>query len=414
MSSNYPNNDQKTSLRNKVSCFLVALFFTYEFFQFNSINTIAPKIIQTFHLDSIQLSNLSAMYLYGVVLSFIPSGLLLDRYKNKRLIVIAMLCSLIFSLLFSFSTSLIMAKFLRLLMGLGHGVAFLGCFRFVNYLFPSRKKPLMMGINISIGLAGGVLSQSPLAALTVHFGWRIALQIAFFVGVIIYLLILFGVKEIPIIKKKQKSPMIADLKAVAINPQNWLCATYSTLANVPGFVFGAVWGNIYLMTIYHVSLVQAGNVTALIFIGTILGSPLSGWLANYSQSTRKWMRIGGILSLLFIIIISLAAYLPFILIASIFFLLGLSMSTQSLSYPTIAANNRYSLNGAAMGLAATVIMGSGAISQNLFGFLMHSQNPHKGNIADYSSNVFQHALLFVIFSYLLSIVITFFIRDTCK
>ena len=54
----------------------------------------------------------------------------------------------------------------------------------------------------------------------------------------------------------------------------------------------------------------------------------------------------------------------------LFFALGLTSSTQVLSYPLIAEINPLSLTGTATGIASIIIMGVGGLAQVLYGTLL--------------------------------------------
>ena len=55
-------------------------------------------------------------------------------------------------------------------------------------------------------------------------------------------------------------------------------------------VLCALWGASYLQVVHHLPDMAASNVVSLIFMGSVIGCPLVGWLSD-SQGRRKPLMI---------------------------------------------------------------------------------------------------------------------------
>jgi MFS family permease len=161
------------------------------------------------------------------------------------------------------------------------------------------------------------------------------------------------------------------LKIAAANKQNWLAGGYTGLLNLAVLLLAALWGTDYL-AMMHPDLSQetVTGVIGMILIGTMIGSPLCGWVSDRVK-TRKWSMFGGA-------VLSLAVMLAIMFVPNpgagglyvLFLLLGIITAAQSIGYPVIAEANEDNVLGTANGLAAVVIMGMGAVGQPLFGQLV--------------------------------------------
>lgn len=401
-----------------VVCFSAALFPFYDFIQMNMFNAISSDFIKAFHLSSQALGNISAFYLYSTVMVIFPIGILLDRVSTRKMLIMAVCISLTGTLLFSFSTNIMMAEISRFIAGIGGSFSFLTVIMLATRWFPATRTATVIGMIVTVAMLGGVVAQTPLTLLVDKVGWRQALWIDAAFGVMILSVIWRNVKDYPpdfILKHKSMQAqrftlgLWKSIKLALKSRQSWLCAGYTSLLNLPILLLGAVWGSGYLTTVHFLSRQQATYVTSMIFIGTIIGSSCFGWWSDYLRLRRFPMIIGAIFS--FIIMLSIL-YLPELTLGwliILFLLLGICTSSQVLSYPVIAESNSPLLTGANEGVAAAVIMSGGAIFQPFFGWLLE-KNEFLHTVPDYKT-----AMLIFPMSFFIGLIFSYFIKETyCK
>ncbi len=406
--------------RSWIVVFSAALFFFYEFIQINMFNAISPGVMKSFGLTAEQLGNLAATYLYSTVLCLFPIGILLDRFSTKKLILLAMSTCIVCTFLFSISTSLLMAQVFRFIAGGAGAFCFLSSLMLASRWFPLRKLALVTGLIVTVAMLGGVVAQTPLTLLVDHLGWRHALMVTAVLGSIFILIIYIFVEDYPSnFDKKRESQHYAlgfwiSIKKALGNYQNWFCGLYTSLLNLVILLLGAVWGSSYLETVSHVSRMQASWISTMIFVGTIVGSPVMGWFSDFIGLRKLPMILGALFSLMLVLILIFTHISSFYLLMSIFFLLGFTTSTQILSYPVVAELNPQHLMGASEGIASALIMSGGAVAQPLFGWLMDLN--WDGKIRDgvrmYSSHDYHLAMFILPVAFLISLVLAFLIRET--
>lgn len=359
-------------------CITGGLFFFYEFFQLNLFDVVNQSLRETFHLDSAQLSYMSSTYLLANLIFLLPAGILLDRFSVRKIILCTMSICIIGTIGFALTNSFAWASFFHFLSGIGNAFCFLSSIVLVSRWFPPNKQAFVIGCIVTLAFLGGMLAHTPLVLLNEHVGWRNSLQIDGGVGIIILVLLYFLVKDQPTTNttknSKQHPPIFQSFMRALSNKQTFLPALYTSCLNLPIMVLGALWGISYLQAEHHISSLAASQVISFVFIGSIVGCPLFGWLSD-QQGRRKPVMLVGILG-------TLLAFLPLFLniplsieaLCILFFTIGLFTSTQVVSYPLIAESNNPEITGAATGIASLIIMGGAAVAQVLFGWLLSHQD----------------------------------------
>ncbi len=381
--------EPRASLKAWVVCLGAALFFFYEFIQMNMFNVISIPLMHEFGISAAQLGSMSAYYFIANVLFLFPAGIILDRVSVKKVILVSLALSVLGTALFSFSHSLTWATFFRFLTGIGGAFCFLSCLRLASRWFPARQMALITGCIVTMAMLGGAVAQAPLELLIEKLTWRQALQIDAAFGVLIFLVISAVVKEYPDSYKelyqeyqKQISEMgfFKSLNLAFLRMENWLPAIYTCLMNLPVVLLGGLWGTLYLVNAYGLGKLQAAHISSMLFIGTIVGSPLSGWISDRLALRRVPMLIGAALSLVLMLILIYSSKLNFVELLLIFLFLGVFTSTQIISYPFVAETSPRVITAMSVSVVNITTQGGIALFQPFFGFLLdlHAHSGHSG------------------------------------
>lgn len=398
-------------------CLSAGLFFFYEFFQLNIFDVINSPLRHDFSIDATQLSWMSSTYLWADILFLLPAGIILDRFSTRKVILTAMAICILGTLGFAITTSFALACFFHFLSGIGNAFCFLSCIVLISRWFPSHRQALVVGIVVTMAFLGGMMAHTPFARLNEWLGWRRSLIIDGQIGILLFLWIYFIVKDRPAhlsIKKNQPSSaaLFGFINALK-NKQNWLAGLFTSLLNLPIMVLCALWGASYLQTVHQLSEISASNIVSLIFIGSIIGCPLAGWLSDRQGRRKPLMFIGALLTLITVCPLFLKMTLSPMILSVIFFSLGLFTSTQVIAYPLVAESNSGENTGSATAIASVIIMGGGGVGQILFGWLMQF---HAGHAAiRYSSADFQFAMWIFPLSAIAALIAVLCCRETnCK
>ena len=220
-------------------------------------------------------------------------------------------------------------------------------------------------------------------------------------------------KDAPKTKNLNQEAVGLGLMHALSNKQNWLAGFYTSFLNLPIMVLCALWGATYLQVVHHLSEMSASNVVSLIFMGSVLGCPLAGWLSDTQGRRKPLMILGAIASLITVVPLFLPLDLSQGMLSILFFALGFFTSTQVISYPLIAESNPEHHIGSSTGFASVIIMGGGAVGQVLFGWLMAH---HAATVEPvYSFADFQYAMLMFPVTAFAALVAVLLTRETfCK
>ncbi len=400
-----------------------ALFFFYDFLQLNMFNAIQPELSHEFQITATQLGHLSAAYFYSVILLLFPAGLLLDRFSTRTIILVAMAISIWGTGLFATSHYLMLSQFARFVTGIGSAFCFLSAVRLATHWFSPQRMALVTGMIVTAAMLGGITAQTPLTLLVQMVGWRQALLLDTGFGFLLWILVYKIVQDYPdgrsIEIKQHRSALqsmglLRSIQLSVLQKQNWLCSLYASLMNLPVFLFGAVWGSLFLTQVHQFTRTQASYVTSMIFLGAIVGSPAMGWFSDYSGRRKLPMIICALASLAVISRVITVEHASVNYMMLLFFLLGFVTSSQVISYPTVAESNPPSITATSVSIISIGAMLAGAIFQPLFGYFMdiHWNGQLHGFVRVYTPEAFHYALLIIPVAFFIALVAACLLQET--
>ena len=383
--------NQPNIIQSWVVVLTAALFFFYIFINMNLFNAISGKLVAELHFDAKQLGFLAAFYFYGNVLFLFAAGCLLDRFSVKRLLFTAFIVTIISTYIFSTTSSFWVMSMTRLAIGLAGAFALLPAIKLTSRWFTPDRMALVIGIVVTMGMIGGVVSQTPLALLTQYFGWRHAMQIVTALGILLSIAQLIVLRDEP---KGAENNEIAEhlqlkqlgfwhsLGIVIKNRQNWLSGIYISLVNLPLFVLAA-WGTPFLTKAHHFTYIQTTLITSMLFIGMMFGSPLAGAISDKMKLRKLPMLIGAVSGVIAILIIMFSPAAPLWVVACQFLLLGIIMGVQVIGYPVIAESNPHTVTATASSLGSVLIMAGGTLIP-IYSWLLSLANSTAYSLTDFT------------------------------
>ena len=98
----------------------------------------------------------------------------------------------------------------------------------------------------------------------------------------------------------QKMGWLSSMRRAYGRKQNWFCGVYTDLMNLPIFLLGGLWGGLYLTQIEGMPRDVATHISGMLFLGTIIGSPLAGFISDKLSRRKLPMILGAITSFIFI------------------------------------------------------------------------------------------------------------------
>ena len=416
-------SDPPATYKAWLVCITAGLFFFYEFIQMNMISSLNLDLMQAFHIQATDLGILSSCYFLSNVIFLLPAGQLLDRFSTRKIILISLGICVLGTFGFAFSNSLGVASVFRFLTGIGSAFCFLSCIRLASRWFPARRMALISGLVVTMAMLGGWVAQAPLTHVIEWLGWRETIVVDGVLGLLIMLAIFCIVSDSPLnhqtnlSQEKQTLSRLGywqSLSAAYFKKQNWAGAVYTCLMNLPIFLMGATWGSLYLEQIDHFSRDAATGITGMIFFGTVIGSPLAGWISDTLGRRKLPMLIGAVFSFFLVLFIMYGNTHSDLLLKGLFFLLGLITSAQVISYPTIAESNPTAITAMSVSVISFTTIGGGAVFIPLFGKMMDAHWNHLlvNGVPVYAASSYSHAMLIMPIAFIVAFFSALCLRET--
>lgn len=126
---------------------------------------------QRFGISPAQLGVFVMLQLAVYTAMQIPTGVLVDRYGPRRLLVAAAATMGVAQLIFAVAPSYPTALLARAMLGCGDALTFVSVVRFASVNFVARRFPLVLAATATLGFAGNVVATLPLTAALHAFGW---------------------------------------------------------------------------------------------------------------------------------------------------------------------------------------------------------------------------------------------------
>ncbi len=347
----------KTNRGLLVFASLTVLYFCSIFHRV-AIAAVASDLQADFGTTASILGLMSGMYFYSYAIAQIPAGLMADKLGIRRTLTIFGLLACLGNLLFSFSPTIIVLSFSRGLIGFGVGGFYVCALKALHIYYSKKRYATYTGLLTSLGNVGAIAASSPLALVSLAFGWRDAFLIILFIMVAFVGIVWLSTKNQLTLSIQNKRSALADLKAVFSNRE------LLKLAPVPFFVYGffvsfqGLWVGPFLMQVYDMTKSVSSFFFAFIGIGFIIAFPLAGWYSDRINRRKRVMVVGIVLSFAFWIIMAIfGGALEAYQIVVLFLFMGFSFGVADI-FLTIPVN-----------LCPTEISGLAIGSLNVFNFL---------------------------------------------
>ena len=403
---------------------LAVLFYLYENLIQVSPGVMVPDLMKAFSINSAALGSVIGFFFYSYAGMQIPVGVLVDNYNARFLLMGAALSCALGCVLFATANSVIMIGVGRLFIGFGAAFAAVCSMKLAANWFPAKKFSFLVGLMVTMGMLGSMMGETPLALLVDNIGWRQTMLFLAVFGVILAILIVTVVRHSPDYlgtanharkqeKKLRTQPLLQGLLNVFKCSQSWLLAVYGGLIFASTSIFGGLWGVPFLMKAYSLDKPTAAGIVSIMFLGWVVGSPLSGVITNLLNSYKKvlWMSsVGGMFVMLAVLYIP---HLPVFLLSALIFSFGVFSSFFLPSFTLMHDLHLNASSGAALGFMNAANMVGGAVGQPLIGILLDAtwDGTLVNGVRLYSVSNYQYALSCLPIMLVISLALIPFIKE---
>ena len=355
------------------------------------------EAIERFDVDASRIAVFTSVQLGVYALAQIPTGVLIDRFGPRRLLVIGSIIMGIGQVILGFTTNYWVAIAARILIGAGDATGFLAVMRILPYWFPLHRAPMFTQITGSLGQLGQFISAIPFSFVLGGAGWTTAFVTLGAVGILIALAAAVAVADspesagiVPAPKEQNTTPthsLKALLATVVRSPVAWQAFFIHWVGLGATNVFVMLWGMPMMTAGLDFSKPQAGWVLTWFSVCMVLVGPLHGKLSSRASGYRPWLTLGFVAA-------HIAVWVVFFLVGGSYLSLFILISLVSLCTPVanygfdiVRENLERSVVATATGLANMGGFIASMLGAQLFGVVLK----HLGNGPDYPMQDFRVA-----------------------
>ena len=273
---------------------IVGLLFTASLINYldrAAISFALPFISRDFHLTPETKGLLLSSFFWSYALMQVPIGWSADRFNLRWLYAGAFAVWSLAQGLTGLAESLAVLIGFRILLGIGESIYLPGGTKIVSVLFAAKDRGLPSGL-FDFGTRSGLVLEGILVPwLLVRHGWRQTFLLLGFAGLlwIIPWLWVFPRRMQPV-KKAVASPPSATrfpLRWNALLNRNLLGICLGFFCFDYYWYVLVTWLPDYLVTVRHLSIVQAGFYASVAFFTFGVSEPIGGWIAD-TLIRRGW------------------------------------------------------------------------------------------------------------------------------
>ena len=334
------------------------------------------ELRQNFQLTAEQFSSLGSIYLLAYSLLQIPLGFILDILGVRRVITIAILICISGTCLFALATDLWMLQLGRFLIGLGSAPAFICALKLVRDHLPQKYAGLLMGVTLSIGTIGAVISGKLLVILLEMTRWQNALYLSAGLGALLLIAVLTVVPK--------------DVSKTPVHRMNWdqfrqgfksvfqhrEIVLYSLIAIglfTPLCVLADLWGTALIMEKFTLGRAQAASLSMYLYGGLTLGSLILPWLSLKWRISKRVIQVCAIGLILCLCTLLYANGLMIWQLALLLTIIGILCGAEMICFAAATQDCASSYSGLALGVVNTLNMLGGGLVQQIIGWSLDWQ-----------------------------------------
>ena len=400
-------------------CCLAATFYCYEYLLRIEPSVMEIQLRQHFlSLSAGGLGLLSSMYYWAYTPMQAVVGVLTDRYGPRKTLTAAIGFCVLGTFIFADTQLIYVAAIGRFLVGCGSAFAFVGVLKLVAMWLPEKYFAVFAGLTTSLGMLGALCGDIGMTWMVHHLGWHEVLILSAFVGIALIPIFYFFVHERLI---HEPASANEDLKHYMLGFIKLIKKKDILIAGVVGCLmylslsaFAEMWGIPFLQRVMPGPHVMASTLNAMVFLGWLIGGPISGLLSQYFKSRRQLLIWGSIAAALCFCVILYNPAISSVAMGGLLFLFGVLCSPQVLCFAV--GRDHVHLKSAASAAAAInmLVMVSGMLLQPLMSRILDWawSGQMSAGLREYSVNDYRIALTILPVALIISAVLAYFMRES--
>ena len=287
-----------------------AFFYLAGFYLRVSPAVMTAELMRAFNITAADLGNFSAVYFYTYVLMQIPTGVLVDSWGARRLLMTGSIAAAAGTFVFGSTSNFLVASIGRALVGAATAVGWVVTLKLATHWFPSRRFAMVSGLGLLMGNMGALVAQVPLRLSVERFGWR-AVSIASGAAVLMIAALAYAVVRNDPRDDGYETYAPSELQSTDHRPLRTLLKgfrhvfayrnTWLIFLAQGGFVgsmiaFTGLWGPPYLRARFAIPATTAAAVCSVMIVCWAVASPLCGHWSDKLQRRKPIYLSGAIVA----------------------------------------------------------------------------------------------------------------------
>jgi MFS family permease len=405
---------------------VAATFYLTGFYLRVSPAVMTAELMRDLGIGGRDLGTLSAFYFYAYVLMQLPTGVLVDSWGARKLLIAGSLTAAGGAFLFAAAPGLFFACLGRALVGGGTAVGWVVTLKLATHWFPARRFAVLSGLGLLFGNLGALFAQVPLRLLVETYGWR---AIAFGSAAVILGvggLALALVQNDPAARGFQgyAPPALQQRDPVTLSQllrgfrQLWAYRnTWLIFFAQGGFVgavlaFTGLWGPPYLSARYGLTAKEAAGVCSIMIVCWAAASPICGYLSDRIGLRRPIYLGGAILAAIGWAVLFYAPGLPLSAFRGVAAVTSFACGAVILGFAYAKESVPVRFLGTTSALVNVGNMLGPMLLQPGIGWLLDRSGPARGALRVYGVEAFQSAFLLIVAWSVLSCLLIALTRET--
>ncbi|MFC0108886.1 MFS transporter [Kibdelosporangium aridum] len=323
-------------------------------FHRGSLAVASLEATERFGVGPAALGTFTVLQLLVYAVMQVPTGLLVDRFGPRKVLVTAALLMGTGQVLFAVATSYPLALVARAVLGSGDAMTFISLLRLTSAHFSARQYSLVVSFTAALGGLGNLAATVPLTLLLHDAGWTTTFLIAG-LATAGYALVASRLKDTP--DGPAPRGEVMNIRAVARNVRD----TWRTPGTRLGFwvhfatmqlpaVLALLWGFPYLVAAHGLSERAASSVLGVMVIVTITSGPLIGAVIGRRPELRMLLIAGYLVAAVGLWAVLLISPMPPVLLGLVFGVIALGLPLSAIGFSIARDYNPLTRVGTASGV----------------------------------------------------------------
>jgi len=312
-------------------------------FHRSTLGVAGPLAADRLHLSAAQLSSFVMLQLALYALMQVPTGILVDRFGPRRMLLAATVTMGAGQLAFAFVGGFLPALLARGLLGCGDAMTYISVLRLVAGWFPARRYAVLTSFTGLAGSVGNIIATVPLTGLLHGIGWAPTFGIAGAISVAYAVVLLRPATAAPFRQAEERAAtgpvggrrVVTEVKLAWQLPSGRLGFWVHFTCMAGPTTFATLWGFPYLTQGLHYSTATASSLLLTLVLGGVVANLAVGQILGRRPEIRTPMAVVvccvAILAWLTLIVWP-GGYPPFPVVVLVIIVFSVSGPTSSVAF----------------------------------------------------------------------------------